>query len=212
VPQDVTPDDETLARFAQDLQALRHEAGKPSYDELAKRTHFGRTVLSAALNGKAVPSWPVTSALVTALGGDPETWRPRWAALSGPTETGPAAREPRRAWLRWSWLCLVAVLAAVGFWFVFLDDDQPSGVTDASMTAPAAGVAGGRCMRVTGNDIRVFTEEHGDEPWTRWLRDTKFWADPDASSTRRYRVTLHSGRYGWVTTDQRYVAPADGCP
>ncbi len=80
------------------------------------------------------------------------------------------------------------------------------------MTAPAVGVVGGRCMRVTANEVRIFTDEHGNETWTQWGGGTKYWADVDASSTKRYRVTLRSGRHGWITTEPRYVAPADDCP
>jgi hypothetical protein len=90
--------------------------------------------------------------------------------------------------------------------------DAASVATDQSLTAPAAGVAGGRCMRVTASDVRVFTDEHGDKPWTRWERDTKFWADTNSGATKRYRVKLGNGRHGWVTSDDRYVARSSGCP
>ncbi len=69
----------SLREFAAGLQILYREAGKPDYRELRRRTGYGRTVLSEALNGSRLPTWPVTQALVQALDADPEVWRSRWA-------------------------------------------------------------------------------------------------------------------------------------
>jgi hypothetical protein len=59
--------------------------------------------------------------------------------------------------------------------------------------------------------VRVFVAPTGDEVWTSWAHDTKFWVDRDAGSPSRYRTTLRNGRHGWVTRDRRYIQPADGC-
>jgi hypothetical protein len=81
MPEKRTPShDPRLAQFAAELQRLHRQAGRPTYRELQRVTGYGRTVLSEALNGNRLPTWPVTQALVQALGGDPEEWRPRWAA------------------------------------------------------------------------------------------------------------------------------------
>src|SRR5690349_22199481 len=85
--------------FATELRRLHREAGKPTYRELQRRTGYGRTVLSAALNGSRLPTWPVAEALVTALGGDPGSFKSRWAAASPSppaASPSPAAPTPRR--------------------------------------------------------------------------------------------------------------------
>jgi hypothetical protein len=229
--QDIGQAQDALARFAADLRSLRRAAGQPSYRELQKITGYGRTVLSLALNGRELPTWPVTEALVRGLGADPESWRPRWAALPNAADDGdatnarhdvlkPAPERVARRRARWPRLLIVIAVAvtltSATAWLLHRLLNEPSAAasaaTDQPLTAPAAGVAGGQCMRVTARDVRVFTDEHGDEPWTRWERDTKFWADLDAGATKRYRVTLRNGRHGWVTSDDRYVARSSGCP
>lgn len=72
-----------LETFAEGLRDLRLRAGKPSYQQLTTRTQFGRTALSEALNGNRIPTWDVTRALVTALGGNETEWKQRWAELAG---------------------------------------------------------------------------------------------------------------------------------
>jgi hypothetical protein len=236
VTQDVGRTEDALALFAEDLRALRRAAGKPTYRQLQQQTAFGRTVLSNALNGRTVPTWPVVQALVRALGADPEDWRARWAALPDAAEVvdgksdsrdagtgvvGPSPRErlePRAQWPRVSIaFAAIALVLVVAAWFVVTRTGQSYNSPvpadgDQSMTVPATGVVGGRCMQVIAKDVRVFANEHGDDPWTRWVTGTKFWADADAGSTNRYRVTLGSGRHGWITTDPRYIAPAGDCP
>lgn len=90
-----TADGSHLARFAADLRELHDRAGRPDYRQLCESTHFGRTVLSAALNGNRLPSWPVTRALVEALGGDPEQWRERWGSAAHALPGHPVLDRPR---------------------------------------------------------------------------------------------------------------------
>jgi hypothetical protein len=78
--------DPRLAQLAAELQRLHRQAGKPTYRELQRGTGYGRTVLSEAMNGHRLPTWPVMQALVQALGDDPDTWRPRWAATASALE------------------------------------------------------------------------------------------------------------------------------
>ncbi|MER5645884.1 hypothetical protein [Streptosporangium sp. NPDC002524] len=75
------PENDPLHRFAAELRELRVGAGKPSYRELSRRTHFSVTALSEAAGGGTLPSLPVTLAYVEACGGDPEEWGKRWRTL-----------------------------------------------------------------------------------------------------------------------------------
>ncbi|MFJ9909337.1 helix-turn-helix domain-containing protein [Streptomyces sp. NPDC101152] len=70
-----------LAAFADDLRALRHKAGTPSYRQLAARAHFSATALSRAASGQALPSLEVTLAFVAACDGDTRAWQARWRAV-----------------------------------------------------------------------------------------------------------------------------------
>lgn len=238
-----TADGSHLARFAADLRELHDRAGRPDYRQLCERTHFGRTVLSAALNGNRLPSWPVTRALVEALGGDPEQWRERWGsvahALRGEGDPGEATDSPLepsapappanpgvaaaavpttrrssfgRRWWAWVAAALAVTLLALAGLMTITGWGDPA-APPALPTDPGAGIVGGWCMRVIAlRDVRVFTAPEGDELWTQWGRDTRFWIDPGAGTLKRYRTVLRNGRHGWVGTDARYVAAADGCP
>ena len=74
--------DGPLREFALGLRELRVGApGSPTYRELSRRAHYTASVLSVAAAGNRLPSWDVTSAFVTACGGDVEEWRERWTAL-----------------------------------------------------------------------------------------------------------------------------------
>jgi Helix-turn-helix domain len=200
--------------FAAELRRLHREAGKPTYRELQRRTGYGRTVLSAALNGSRLPTWPVAEALVTALGGDPAAVKSRWAAAAppAPAAEAPGSPTPRR-WRRWAFAAAAAavLIAAVTVFVVLREASQSPTAQPGDATAPAIGIRG-TCMTVTAQDVRVFTSANGDEPWTRWTHGTKFWVDRDAGSPHRYRTVLRDGRHGWVTNDKHYVQPASGCP
>lgn len=65
------------------LKSLHISSGQPTIRELAKSTGYGKTTVSDALNGRAVPTWTVTKALVSAMGGDQADARARWSATKG---------------------------------------------------------------------------------------------------------------------------------
>jgi transcriptional regulator with XRE-family HTH domain len=69
-----------LAQFGEDLRKLRKESGL-SWRELAGRTHYARSSLSAAASGIRLPTRSLTLALVKACGGPVEEWDHRWADL-----------------------------------------------------------------------------------------------------------------------------------
>ncbi|MFJ8044172.1 helix-turn-helix domain-containing protein [Kitasatospora sp. NPDC096147] len=79
-----------LARFALDLRELRRTAGSPSYQELARLTHYAASTLAAAAAGHKAPSRAVLAAYVDACGGDVEEWERRRLALA----TAEAAELP----------------------------------------------------------------------------------------------------------------------
>ena len=87
------PPNHVVTAFTHELRALWHSAGRPSYRELARRTHYGRSTLHEALQGTRLPSSDVTVRLVAALGGDVERWRATWAAASQSLEV-PASQQP----------------------------------------------------------------------------------------------------------------------
>ncbi|MFD8495075.1 hypothetical protein [Amycolatopsis sp. NPDC059657] len=70
-----------LQAFAVELRQLREIAGRPSYRELSRRSHYSVTVLSEAAGGDALPTLAVTLAYVRACGGDDSVWAERWRAL-----------------------------------------------------------------------------------------------------------------------------------
>jgi len=72
--------DSTEARFADALRALRRKAGSPTYRDLAVLAHASKASLSAAANGRRLPTWEVTKAFVGACDGDVDEWRGRWEA------------------------------------------------------------------------------------------------------------------------------------
>ncbi len=75
-----TVPDGPLADLANGLRALRVAAGI-TYRELADRSQYSISVLSAAAGGERLPTWDVTRAYVTACGGTPkdlEEWKRRW--------------------------------------------------------------------------------------------------------------------------------------
>ncbi|MCP2164334.1 nSTAND1 domain-containing NTPase [Goodfellowiella coeruleoviolacea] len=67
-----------LQRFAFELRQLRETAGRPSYRELAKRSHYSVTVLSEAAGGSTFPTLAVTLAYAEACGADRASWQANW--------------------------------------------------------------------------------------------------------------------------------------
>jgi len=86
-------DNTELARFAEDLRALRIRAGRPAYRVLAGRAHYSATTLSDAAGGRQLPSLSVTLGYVRACGGDAADWERRWHTLACQLQP-PATSEP----------------------------------------------------------------------------------------------------------------------
>jgi hypothetical protein len=105
----------SLAEFAAGLQALRRDAGNPTYEDLGRRTGYPPSELSAAASGLMMPSLGMTQAYVRACYGDEADWERRWHELAGrlgglPEEAPP----PGRDWLNVTpadeWLALASSL------------------------------------------------------------------------------------------------------
>jgi len=75
------PDADSVEQFAADLRELRVQAGDPTLEVLAGRCGIGRTVLSGAFRGQALPTRNTVTGIVTALGGDERAWVQRWMRL-----------------------------------------------------------------------------------------------------------------------------------
>ncbi|MCP2256424.1 Helix-turn-helix domain-containing protein [Streptoalloteichus tenebrarius] len=67
-----------VQRFALELRQLRESAGRPSYRELARRSHYSVTVLSEAAGGTSFPTLAVAMAYAEACGADPAVWQALW--------------------------------------------------------------------------------------------------------------------------------------
>ncbi|WP_233225515.1 helix-turn-helix domain-containing protein [Amycolatopsis sp. CA-126428] len=140
------PADGPCERFAFELRQLREEAGSPTYRTLAEKTHFSKATLSAAAQGRRLPTLDVALAYAQACGGDLETWRHRWeearAALGGAPSTVEAATEPPRTSprhnrARITLVSATIICALIGVVFVFLSGDDSSQRTSISPAAPA---------------------------------------------------------------------------
>jgi tetratricopeptide (TPR) repeat protein len=85
------------------LRLLHRQAGAPSVRQIAARTGQGglsHSTVHDILKGRRVPKWATFEQVVSALGGDPETFRLRWAAAAeaaddlSPRATGSRTAEP----------------------------------------------------------------------------------------------------------------------
>jgi hypothetical protein len=103
-----------VLRLVTELNELRESAGRPSYRQLAARTHYSRSALWRATHGPRLPSRDITLALACACGGDKAEWDRKWCAARAEAsarhlaagESRPAAfhvAPPRRAgaWPGW---------------------------------------------------------------------------------------------------------------
>ncbi|MFD4224779.1 helix-turn-helix domain-containing protein [Streptomyces griseus] len=72
------------AAGAADLQAalrgLRTAAASPDISTLAERARLTREQVTDALHGRTLPDWATTSAIATALNGQPDLLRPLWVS------------------------------------------------------------------------------------------------------------------------------------
>ncbi|MER6010151.1 helix-turn-helix transcriptional regulator [Streptomyces bluensis] len=64
--------------FARQLRELRLLCFEPTEEQLAREMGYGRSTVSAILNGRRFPSWPLTAAFVKACGAKPEDWLDRY--------------------------------------------------------------------------------------------------------------------------------------
>lgn len=71
-----------VAWFAVELRRLRHSAGDLTYREMARKTHYSATTLSAAAAGRRLPSLEVMKAFVQACGGNIALWEQRWILIA----------------------------------------------------------------------------------------------------------------------------------
>lgn len=80
-------DADSVERFAADLRELRLNNGNPILEHLALQCGIGRTVLSNAFRGQALPTKTTVQTLVAVLGGDEQAWIARWSRLRVAIET-----------------------------------------------------------------------------------------------------------------------------
>ncbi|MFJ4101583.1 nSTAND1 domain-containing NTPase [Amycolatopsis japonica] len=76
------PGDDVVVSFAADLRLLREKAGGPTYRELSTRAGYSAAALSEAAGGRKLPGLAVTTAYVTACGGDVAAWEERWRTVA----------------------------------------------------------------------------------------------------------------------------------
>ncbi|MFC9971639.1 helix-turn-helix domain-containing protein [Spirillospora sp. NPDC127200] len=67
-----------VERLAAELRRLRDQNGRPSYRELARRTHFSRSTLAEAAAGVRLPTLEAALAYAEACGGDRAEWERKW--------------------------------------------------------------------------------------------------------------------------------------
>ncbi|MBW0252595.1 DUF2690 domain-containing protein [Cellulomonas sp. PS-H5] len=116
--------DDTLEQFASDLRELRRRAGNPTLAALDRKSGISKSVLSDALNGKALPTERTIEGLAYALDADVGAWIERRRRLD-PTLRAERRPDPRRPvtvrrrtaiWLALSSAVLSAVLTLGGAW------------------------------------------------------------------------------------------------
>jgi hypothetical protein len=200
-----------------DRGRLEENLGPITNKEIARATGIPQSTLSDLLKCKrdVVPDWDRVGLIVDRLGGTTREWVPKWRAARAaydrldkpsPPEPPKNKRRPRII------LALVggAAVLAVGVWIAvsMLTKPNPDSVQ------PATGVVGIRCVKVKDetHTVSVFKDPASHDRWTEWPGGTRFWSDGDTTDPNRYRVPLSNGRYGYITRDSKYVAPASGCP
>lgn len=87
-----------VQHFAADLRKLRHDAGAPTYRQLAERSGYAVSTVAAAAGGRRLPTLDVALAYAMACGGEKQEWSAKWqAAALAATETRDAAEGENRA-------------------------------------------------------------------------------------------------------------------
>ncbi|MFD9572351.1 NACHT domain-containing protein [Streptomyces sp. NPDC059982] len=84
-----------MRRVYDELYSGLDPAGRPTVAALAEASHLSRSYVSEVFSAKRRPQLGPFLSLVTALGGDPREWEPRWhRAAAEPRESPDAARTP----------------------------------------------------------------------------------------------------------------------
>ncbi|KUF18313.1 hypothetical protein [Streptomyces silvensis] len=91
------PDAGPVQRFADELRALRRDAGGPTYRTMAARGEYSVTTLAQAAAGERLPSLPVLRAYVAACGGDEGEWERRWREAGAEAAAVPSAADDEPA-------------------------------------------------------------------------------------------------------------------
>lgn len=102
----IDPGNGPVATFAAALRALRAGRGL-TYEQMARRVHVAKTVLSEAAGGVRAPSWPAVQAYLTAIDvidpAEHDDWYVRWwrmraahAQATGRAWAGAQPPDPRR--------------------------------------------------------------------------------------------------------------------
>ncbi|WFE60411.1 XRE family transcriptional regulator [Micromonospora sp. WMMD712] len=91
------PDADPVQAFAAELRRLREQAGRPTYQALARRAHRSSSSLSEAAGGRKLPTLDTTLAYVRALGGDEAAWARRWRQVAAAAPATAVAGAPSAA-------------------------------------------------------------------------------------------------------------------
>ncbi|MFJ4672756.1 helix-turn-helix domain-containing protein [Kitasatospora purpeofusca] len=90
-----------VGRFAAGLQALKENSGL-TLAEIGERGGVSVGALSKACNGRALATWNIVEALVSACGGDRAAWKARYlecsTGVAGPPDENRMMLEAVRAW------------------------------------------------------------------------------------------------------------------
>lgn len=80
-----------FTEFANAVHELWREAGQPTMRQIAAATNGSvpKTTVHAMLTGANLPTWETASAVVTALGGDPDAYLALWTAARPPARARP---------------------------------------------------------------------------------------------------------------------------
>ena len=84
----------SAVRFAAELRALRDEAGRPTYRQMARRACCSAATLCRAVAGQRLPSLDVVLAFVDACGGDRVVWAAKWRAAAAEHSAHRADADP----------------------------------------------------------------------------------------------------------------------
>jgi hypothetical protein len=90
------PEGGPVSQFARALRELRHRAGSPTYRDMQAKSYVSYSSLARAAAGRKFPTWATTNAFITACGGDPAEWKPRWEEVARHVEEEAAHNAGRK--------------------------------------------------------------------------------------------------------------------